>query len=67
MAACSLVPQPVTTTVSVSRIHSAASSASEEARIGATSPGSARIISSMAHGGPARNSGMSLMAEHGTV
>ena len=38
-----------------------------EARIGATSPGSARIISSMAHGGPARSSGMSLMAEHGTV
>ena len=67
IAACSLVPQPVTTTVSVSRIHSAASSASGEARIGATRPGSARIISSMAHGGPARNSGISLMARHGTV
>ena len=35
-----------------SRIDSAASSAAGEARIGATSPGSARIISSMAHGGP---------------
>ena len=56
-----------TTTVSVSRIISAARSASGSARIGATSPGSARIISSMAHGGPSRSSGMSDMDGHGTV
>ncbi len=61
IAACSLVPQPVTTTVSVSRIHSAASSASGLEKIGATSPGSAWIISSMAHGGPSRSSGISLI------
>ena len=58
IAACSLVPQPMTTTGPPSRIHSAASSASAEARIGATSPGSAQIISSIAHGGPSRSSGI---------
>ena len=67
IAACSLVPQPTITTGPPSRIDSAASTAADEARIGSTSPGSARIISSMAHGGPSRSSGMSLMAEDGTV
>ena len=67
IAACSLVPQPTIVIGPPSRIDSAASSAADDAMIGATSPGSALIISSMAHGGPSRSSGMSLMAGHGTV
>ncbi len=67
IAACSLVPQPVTTTVSVSRIHSAASSASRRrgsVRRAPARPGSSPPSPTAGrHAAPARRS----WPQHGTV
>src|SRR4051812_566298 len=55
------------TTGAAPSIHAAASRAASDARIVPTIPGSARIISSIAHGGPSRSSGISLMPTHAIV